>query len=118
MDGGVIFTGSANPELAESIAERLRTKLGGLTLGRFADGEITLQFLDSVRGKSVYLIQPTSPPVNEHLMELLLMISSCRRASAKVITAVVPYYGYARQVRARRLTPIILANVNVSRIGS
>lgn len=65
---------------------------------RFADGEVSLRFLDSLRGKDVYIIQATSPPVNEHLMELLLMISTCRRSSAKKITAVIPYYGYSRQV--------------------
>lgn len=72
--------------------------LGRIRLKRFADGEVSLQFLDSLRGKDVYIVQPTAPPVNEHLMELLLMISTSRRSSAKKITAVIPYYGYARQV--------------------
>eukprot|EP01053_Blabericola_migrator_P006731 Blabericola_migrator_1__6730@NODE_33_length_18162_cov_161_418900_g29_i0_p4_GENE_NODE_33_length_18162_cov_161_418900_g29_i0NODE_33_length_18162_cov_161_418900_g29_i0_p4_ORF_typecomplete_len426_score59_75Pribosyltran_N/PF13793_6/1_1e45Pribosyltran_N/PF13793_6/31Pribosyl_synth/PF14572_6/8_3e03Pribosyl_synth/PF14572_6/1_3e41Pribosyltran/PF00156_27/3_2e03Pribosyltran/PF00156_27/2_6e03Pribosyltran/PF00156_27/4_8e14UPRTase/PF14681_6/1_3e05Flavodoxin_3/PF12641_7/2_3e03Flavodoxin_3/PF12641_7/2_5e03Flavod len=99
LDGAVIFCGSANNQLAETIAKHLGTQLGNVLLSRFADGEISLQFLDSLRGKDVYIIQPTSPPVNENLMELLLMISTCRRSSAKKITAVVPYYGYARQDR-------------------
>eukprot|EP01055_Gregarina_sp_Pseudo9_P005251 Gregarina_sp_Pseudo_9__5250@NODE_596_length_2524_cov_39_433803_g562_i0_p1_GENE_NODE_596_length_2524_cov_39_433803_g562_i0NODE_596_length_2524_cov_39_433803_g562_i0_p1_ORF_typecomplete_len434_score86_30Pribosyltran_N/PF13793_6/9_7e47Pribosyltran_N/PF13793_6/8_3Pribosyl_synth/PF14572_6/4_1e03Pribosyl_synth/PF14572_6/2_7e42Pribosyltran/PF00156_27/2_1e03Pribosyltran/PF00156_27/9_7e15UPRTase/PF14681_6/5_6e05Flavodoxin_3/PF12641_7/1_5e03Flavodoxin_3/PF12641_7/2_9e03Flavodoxin_3/PF12641_7/0_00058Fucose len=99
LDGAVIFCGNANKQLAEVIATNLGTTLGNVKLKRFADGEISLQFLDSLRGKDVYIIQPTSPPVNENLMELLLMISTCRRSSAKKITAVVPYYGYARQDR-------------------
>lgn len=99
LDGAVIFCGSSNKPLAEEIVKHLNTTLGKVKLDRFADGEISLQFLDSLRGKDVYIIQPTSPPVNEHLMELLLMISTCRRSSAKKITAVVPYYGYARQDR-------------------
>lgn len=95
----LIFSGGAHRELAEGIASAMGTTLGGITLKRFADGEVSLQILESIRGKDVYLIQPTAPPVNENLMELLLMISTCRRASAKRITAVVPYYGYARQDR-------------------
>eukprot|EP01054_Gregarina_sp_Poly1_P002654 Gregarina_sp_Poly_1__2653@NODE_1723_length_3462_cov_318_234462_g1128_i0_p2_GENE_NODE_1723_length_3462_cov_318_234462_g1128_i0NODE_1723_length_3462_cov_318_234462_g1128_i0_p2_ORF_typecomplete_len428_score70_80Pribosyltran_N/PF13793_6/4_6e46Pribosyltran_N/PF13793_6/29Pribosyl_synth/PF14572_6/5_1e03Pribosyl_synth/PF14572_6/4_7e03Pribosyl_synth/PF14572_6/1_2e41Pribosyltran/PF00156_27/2_1e03Pribosyltran/PF00156_27/3_3e14UPRTase/PF14681_6/8_2e06Flavodoxin_3/PF12641_7/6e02Flavodoxin_3/PF12641_7/2_5e03F len=99
LAGAVLFCGSSNKQLAETIASHLGTNLGNVKLARFADGEISLQFLDSLRGKDVYIIQPTSPPVNENLMELLLMISTCRRSSAKKITAVVPYYGYARQDR-------------------
>ncbi|XP_055388387.1 ribose-phosphate pyrophosphokinase-like [Condylostylus longicornis] len=95
-----IFSGSSNCPLAESIADCLGTKLGRVRLKRFADGEVSLQFLDSLRGKDVYIVQATSPPaVNDHLMELLLMISTSRRSSAKKITAVIPYYGYARQDR-------------------
>lgn len=74
------------------------TLTGRVKVARFADGEVSLQFLDSLRGKDVYIVQATSPPVNENLVELLLMISTCRRSSAKTITAVIPYYGYARQV--------------------
>jgi len=94
-----MFSGNANPLLSKAISERLGTSLGKVHVKRFADGEVSLQFIDSLRGKDVYIIQPTAPPVNEHLMELLLMISTCRRASAKKITAVIPYYGYARQDR-------------------
>ncbi|EER19124.1 phosphoribosylpyrophosphate synthetase, putative [Perkinsus marinus ATCC 50983] len=82
-----VFAGSANRKLAESICEHLGTRLGRVALGRFADGEVSLRIQESIRGKDVYLVQPTSPPVNENLMELLLMISTCRRASAKRITA-------------------------------
>lgn len=73
--------------------------LGKITVNRFADGEVNVVINENVRGKDVYIIQPTSPPVNETLMELLLMISTMRRASARKITAVIPYYGYARQDR-------------------
>eukprot|EP00920_Eleutheroschizon_duboscqi_P030295 GHVT01073528.1.p1 GENE.GHVT01073528.1~~GHVT01073528.1.p1 ORF type:complete len:338 (+),score=66.38 GHVT01073528.1:1472-2485(+) len=99
MEDALLFSGNSNPALASAVADRLSTTLGEATVRRFADGEVALQFHDSLRGKDVYLIQPTSPPVNENLMELLLMISTCRRASAKKITAVIPYYGYARQDR-------------------
>lgn len=99
LENILIISGNSNKPLAESIANHLEVKLGDILLKRFADGEVSLQILDSVRGKDIYLIQPTSPPVNEHLMELLFMISTCRRASAKKITAVIPYYGYARQDR-------------------
>lgn len=99
MEDAILFCGNSNQFLAAEVAYRLSTKLGEVSVKRFADGEVSIQFLDSLRGKDVYIIQPTSPPVNEHLMELLLMVSTCRRASAKKITAVIPYYGYARQDR-------------------
>lgn len=95
----LIFSGSGNKALAEEVAERLGHKLGQAKIGRFADGECNIQILDSIRGKEVYIIQPTSPPVNENLVELLLMISTMKRTSAKKITAVIPYYGYARADR-------------------
>lgn len=97
--GYLLFSGNSNRPLAREIAEHLGTQLGNIKVGRFADGEINLQIFDHIRGKDVFLIQSTCPPVNEHLMELLLMISTARRASAKKITAVIPYYGYARQDR-------------------
>lgn len=99
LGDALLFTGTANEHLGSAVAERLSTRLGRVSVGRFADGEVNIQFLDSLRGKDVYIIQPTSTPVNDHLMELLLMISTCRRASAKKITAVIPYFGYARQDR-------------------
>jgi ribose-phosphate pyrophosphokinase len=108
----LVLSGNSNIPLAQAIAEHMGTNLGKMALGRFADGEVSLRILESVRGKDVYIIQPTSPPVNEHLMELLLMISTCRRASAKRITAVVPYYGYARQDRKMNSrVPISAADV-------
>lgn len=94
-----ILTGSANPGLAEAVAQKLGLTLAGLTLERFPDGELHVEIEESVRGKDVYLIQPTSPPVDEHLIELLFLADACRRAGATHITAVVPYFGYARQDR-------------------
>lgn len=95
-----IFTGSGNPQLAQDIAKELGVNLGVAKVRKFADGEVGIRILDNVRGKEVFVIQPTCPPdVNDHVMELLLMISTLRRASAGKITAVIPYYGYARQDR-------------------
>lgn len=112
MEDALLFTGTANEQLGASVAERLSTRLGRVSVGRFADGEVNIQFLDSLRGKDVYIIQPTSTPVNDHLVELLLMISTCRRASAKKITAVIPYFGYARQDRKlNSRVPISAADV-------
>jgi ribose-phosphate pyrophosphokinase len=94
-----IFTGNANKPLADEIAKHLGINLGKMKVGKFADGEVNVVVQENVRGKDVYIVQPTGPPVNENLMELLLMISTMRRASARKITAVIPYYGYARQDR-------------------
>jgi ribose-phosphate pyrophosphokinase len=94
-----IFSGSANPVLAQEIACYLGMELGRVKIKRFADGEIYVQLQESVRGCDVFLVQPTCPPANENLMELLIMIDACRRASAKTITAVIPYFGYARADR-------------------
>lgn len=95
----VIFTGNSNDALAKEIAEILKIELGNIKVGRFNDGEVSIEVKDNVRSKNVYIIQSTSPPVNENLMELLLLVSTMRRASAKKIIAVIPYYGYARQDR-------------------
>ncbi|KAH9297063.1 hypothetical protein KI387_028745, partial [Taxus chinensis] len=94
-----IFSGSANPSLAQEIACYLGRDLGKIKIKRFADGEVYVQLQESVRGCDVFLVQPTCPPANENLMELLVMIDACRRASAKNITAVIPYFGYARADR-------------------
>eukprot|EP01006_Ploeotia_vitrea_P013933 TRINITY_DN36663_c0_g1_i1.p1 TRINITY_DN36663_c0_g1~~TRINITY_DN36663_c0_g1_i1.p1 ORF type:complete len:436 (-),score=217.91 TRINITY_DN36663_c0_g1_i1:79-1335(-) len=108
-----VFSGRANPELSKEIASSLGIPLGKISIKAFADGEIGIQVHENVRGKDVYLIQPTSPPgVNDHLMELILMISTMRRASARTITAVIPYYGYARQDRKMQSrVPISAADV-------
>jgi ribose-phosphate pyrophosphokinase len=92
-----IYCGSATPELAQLIADRLGRPLGRRQLDHFPDGELHVQIQESVRGRDIYIVQSTSPPVNEHLMELLVMIDACHRASAGRITAILPYYGYARQ---------------------
>lgn len=107
-----LFTGNSNRRLAQDVANQLGMGLGKITVGRFSDGEVNVMINENVRGKDVYIIQPTSPPVNETLMELLLMISTMRRASAKKITAVIPYYGYARQDRKMQArVPISAADV-------
>jgi N-terminal domain of ribose phosphate pyrophosphokinase len=98
--GGLkIFSGNGNMALALEIAKNLGINLGKATVGRFADGEVNVVIHENVRGKDVYVIQPTCTPVNDTLMELLLMVSTLRRASARRITVVIPYYGYARQDR-------------------
>jgi ribose-phosphate pyrophosphokinase len=94
-----LFSGSANVMLAQEVARYLGMDLGPMVRKRFADGELYIQIQESIRGCDVYLIQPTCHPVNDHLMELLIMIDACRRASARQITAVIPYYGYARADR-------------------
>lgn len=94
-----IFTGTANPALAKEICNHIGLELGRINIGRFPDNEISLKIEEDVRGKDIFLIQPTCPPVNENLMELLIMADAFRRASAQRITAVIPYYGYARQDR-------------------
>ncbi len=95
----VIFSGSSNRPLAGEICEYLKIPLGEARLTSFSDGEIYFQSLENVRGRDVFIVQSTSHPVNKHIMELLIMIDACKRASASRITAVIPYYGYARQDR-------------------
>jgi ribose-phosphate pyrophosphokinase len=99
MDDLKVFTGNANRPLAEKICHHLQIPLGDAMVGRFSDGEILVEFRENVRGKDVYVIQPLAMPCNENLMELLIMIDALKRASARCITAVVPYYAYARQDR-------------------
>jgi ribose-phosphate pyrophosphokinase len=99
MDSMKLFTGRAHPGLAKKICEYLGLPLGRAVLGNFPDGEISCKIDEDVRGRDVFIVQPTCPPVNETLMELLILIDSFKRASADRITAVIPYYGYARQDR-------------------
>jgi len=99
MDKIAIFSGSAHPELAKNICKYLKVKLSTATLDRFSEGEIRFKIDENVRGKDVFVVQPTSPPPNENLMELLIMLDALKRASAQRITAVMPYFGYARQDR-------------------
>lgn len=98
----LVFTGSANVELAEEVAKLLDVELGGVERSRFADGEIYIRFTESVRGADCFVIQSHSRPINEHIMEQLIMIDALKRASAKRITAVMPFYGYARQDKKGR----------------
>lgn len=97
-----IFTGNAHPALAEEIAAYLGLKVGNAFVGRFNNGEVQIMIDESVRGKDVFVIQPTSHPVHDNIMELLIMVDALKRASARHITAVIPYYGYARQDRKTR----------------
>jgi len=99
-----LFTGNANPALAHDIARHLMVPVGRASVGRFSDGEVNVEIMENVRGRDVFLVQSTCPPVNENLMELLIMADACRRASAASITAVVPYFGYSRQDRRPRAT--------------
>ncbi len=98
-EGIRVFSGTGNPELARGIAQALDLPLGAINVFRYADGEIGVRIEESVRGEDVFIVQPTCPPVNENLMELLVIIDAVRRASASRITAVIPYFGYARQDR-------------------
>ena len=99
MDKLAVFSGNANPELARNICKYLKIKLSDASVDRFSEGEIRVKINENVRGKDVFIVQPTSPPPNENLMELLIMIDALKRASAQRITAVIPYFGYARQDR-------------------
>jgi ribose-phosphate pyrophosphokinase len=98
----MVFSGNANRALSEGIVRKLNMRLGMATVGRFSDGEVAVEIEENVRGKDVFIIQPTCSPTNENLMELLVMIDALKRASASRITAVMPYYGYSRQDRRSR----------------
>jgi ribose-phosphate pyrophosphokinase len=98
----MIFTGNANPKLAEAVAQHLNIKLGNATVGRFSDGEVTVELLENVRGKDVFVLQSTCAPTNDNLMEVMVMVDALKRASAGRITAAMPYFGYARQDRRPR----------------
>ncbi len=97
-----VFSGSAHPQLAHSIARYLRIPLAKAHVGRFSDGEINVEILENIRGRETFIVQPTSPPASEHLMELLVMVDAAKRASSGRITAVIPYFGFARQDRRPR----------------
>ena len=98
----MVFSGNANLPLADGIVRKLNMRLGMISVGRFSDGEIAVEIEENVRGREVFVIQPTCTPINEHLMELLIMIDAFRRSSASLITAVIHYYGYSRQDRRTR----------------
>jgi ribose-phosphate pyrophosphokinase len=121
----MIFTGNANPVLAAEIAQHLGTQLGSANVGRFSDGEVTVEIMQNVRARDVFVIQSTCVPTNENLMELIIMVDALKRASAERISAVIPYFGYARQDRRPRssrvpITAKVVANmlqaVGVSRV--
>jgi ribose-phosphate pyrophosphokinase len=98
----MVFTGNANPKLAEGVAQRLNIHLGRATVGRFSDGEVMVELLEHVRGKDVFVLQSTCVPTNDSLMEVMVMVDALKRASAARITAAMPYFGYARQDRRPR----------------
>ncbi|WP_372658440.1 ribose-phosphate pyrophosphokinase [Hydrogenophaga sp.] len=121
----MLFTGNANPVLAAEIAQHLGTRLGAANVGRFSDGEVTVEIMQNVRARDVFVIQSTCVPTNENLMELIIMVDALKRASAERISAVIPYFGYARQDRRPRssrvpITAKVVANmlqaVGVSRV--
>ena len=115
----MVFSGNANMALAEGIVKKLNMRLGMATVGRFSDGEIFVEIEENVRERDVFIVQPTCSPTNEHLMELLVMIDAIRRASAGRITAVMPYYGYARQDRRSRSARVpITARLVADMIGN
>ncbi|MFN3880212.1 MAG: ribose-phosphate pyrophosphokinase [Nitrincola lacisaponensis] len=119
MSSMMIFTGNANPELAKKVVERLDIPLGKADVGRFSDGEVSVEIQENVRGKDVFIIQSTCAPTNDNLMELIVFADAMRRASAMRITAVVPYFGYARQDRRPRSTRVpISAKVVASMMTS
>jgi len=120
----MVFTGNANPALAKEICKNLQIPLADALVGRFSEGEIQVKINQNVRGKDVFVIQPTCPPTNDNLMELLILIDALTRASAGRVTAVIPYYGYARQDRkdqprvpiTAKLVANLLANAGTDRV--
>ena len=112
----MVFTGNANPKLAADVVKRLGMSLGSATVGRFSDGEVNVELLQNVRGKDVFVLQPTCVPTNDNLMEMVILVDALKRASAGRITAAIPYFGYARQYRRPRsarvpITAKVVANM-------
>jgi ribose-phosphate pyrophosphokinase len=115
-DNLMVFTGSANPKMAEDVARHLNVHLGRATVGRFSDGEVNIELMENVRGKDVFILQSTCAPSNDSLMEIMVMADALRRSSAGRITAAIPYFGYARQDRRPRsarvaITAKVVANM-------
>ena len=118
----MVFAGNSNPQLASEIAKRLNMPLGNAIVGQFSDGEVMVEVMENVRGKDVFIVQPTCAPTNKNLMELLVMVDAMRRSSAARVTAVIPYFGYARQDRRPRsarvpITAKVVAQM-VSTVGT
>jgi len=115
-DSLMVFTGNANPKLAADVVKRLSISLGRATVGRFSDGEVNVEILENVRGNDCFVLQSTCEPTNDNLMELMIMVDALKRASARRITAAIPYFGYARQDRRPRsarvaITAKVVANM-------
>ena len=109
MSKMMVFTGNANPDLARRVVRELHIPLGDATVGRFSDGEVNVELNENVRGKDVFILQPTCAPTNDNLMEMVVMADALRRSSASRITAVVPYFGYARQDRRPRSARVAIS---------
>jgi ribose-phosphate pyrophosphokinase len=109
FDNLMVFTGSANPRLAQKVAKHLNVQLGKATVSKFSDGEIMVELLENVRGKDVFVLQSTCAPTNDHLMEMMIMVDALRRSSAARITAAIPYFGYARQDRRPRSARVAIS---------
>src|SRR6476659_6318530 len=109
FDNLMLFTGSANPRLAQQVAKQLNIQLGRSTVSRFSDGEVMVELLENVRGKDVFVLQSTCAPTNDHLMEVAIMCDALRRSSAARITAAIPYFGYARQDRRPRSARVAIS---------
>jgi ribose-phosphate pyrophosphokinase len=108
-DNLMIFTGNANPKLAHAVAQQINIPLGKAQVSRFSDGEVTVELFENVRGKDVFILQPTCAPTNDNLMELMIMADALKRASAGRITAAIPYFGYARQDRRPRSARVAIS---------
>ncbi|MEO7743760.1 MAG: ribose-phosphate diphosphokinase, partial [Usitatibacter sp.] len=109
FDNLMVFSGNANPTLAQQVARQLNIQLGKATVSKFSDGEIMVELLENVRGKDVFVLQSTCQPTNDHLMELMIMVDALRRSSAARITAAIPYFGYARQDRRPRSARVAIS---------
>src|SRR6476469_6867067 len=109
FDNLMLFTGNANPKLAQRVARSLNVQLGKATVSKFSDGEVMVELLENVRGKDVFVLQSTCAPTNDNLMELLVMIDALKRSSAARVTAAIPYFGYARQDRRPRSARVAIS---------
>jgi ribose-phosphate pyrophosphokinase len=109
FDNLMVFTGSANPRLAQKVAKHLNVQLGKATVSKFSDGEVMVELLENVRGKDVFVLQSTCAPTNDHLMEMMIMVDALRRSSVARITAAIPYFGYARQDRRPRSARVAIS---------
>jgi len=108
-DNLMVFTGNANPKLAQAVAQQINIPLGKAQVSRFSDGEVTVELFENVRGKDVFILQPTCAPTNDNLMEIMIMADALKRASAGRITAAIPYFGYARQDRRPRSARVAIS---------
>src|SRR5829696_4121583 len=109
FDNLMVFSGNANPKLAQQVARQLNVQLGKATVAKFSDGEIMVELLENVRGKDVFVLQSTCAPTNDHLMELMVMVDALKRSSAARVTAAIPYFGYAQQDRRPRSARVAIS---------